>query len=278
MDIIGQKQNIITISNWQVIPNFMIVTGESGSGKKTLVKYIANEFNAELVVSGNKIDDIRNIISDSTQLVRHRIYMLSGSNMSLSAKNTLLKITEEPPPNCHIAVLVQTEQELLDTLISRSQLLTVLPYTVEEVIQYLEEVGISHEQAIKYSKLSNSFGDFNKLLKYGIEEYLEKTEFFLDNIWKVSYANALKIADWLKLSKKDEDDESKLDCELFVSAVYNYFYLQCLENSDNYDWFEVKDNLEFIRITSKCLTTIQKQSISKAITVNTWLKELTDIG
>lgn len=278
--VIGQQRNKQAIDKWERIPNFIIIEGSQGSGRKYLARYICERFEADLVVMENKVDDIRDIISDSQLLNFDRVYIVDGSSMSIGAKNTLLKVTEEPPANCHIVLTVNTMQQTLPTLVSRAQTLTMAPYTTEDYFEYLESSKHVEDTDMfnEYLKLINSFGMLHTLVRNDISLYYTKVTNFLDNIWNVTFANALNITDWLKLKKKDEEDEEKLDPILFVNCVLNMFHADCLLQQENSTWDILQQNKQFIQSTSKCLNYLNQKGRSKEITLNTWLEEVTSIG
>ena len=280
MNVIGQEHNKSIIDNWEYIPNSLIIEGAKGSGKKLITKYICKKFGADYILLGSKVDNIREMILDAAQLNYDRVYIIDGTNMSIGAKNTLLKVTEESPKNCHIVVTVTSIQQSLPTLISRSQILSMDPYTVNDYEQYLSEnlTLTDNEDISEYTKLGTSFGDYKRLLDGGIKLYLDKTNQFLDSIWKVTYANSLKIVDWLKIKKKDEEDSEKLECDLFVQCVLNVFHSDAVKYQEDYNWDELEQNYKFISATSKCLRQLYKKGTSKEITINNWLKELTELG
>lgn len=280
MKIVGQENNIKMIDNWKTIPNFLLIEGSVGSGRKLLTRYICKKFGADFVLVENKIDNIREMIIDAAQLNSHRVYIIDGTSMSIGAKNTLLKVTEESPKNCHIVVTLTTLQQSLATLISRSQVITIEPYTEQHYLEYLATnlTEATEEELEEYVKMGSSFGMFKQLLDAGISTYYEKTTTFLDNIWKVTFANSLKVADWFKLKKKDEEDTEKLDSNLFVQCVLNLFHYESVKYQQDYNWDELEQNYKFISITSKCVRQLNQKGTSKEITIHNWLRELTELG
>lgn len=278
MKVIGQAANKETIEAWHKIPNFMIIEGESGSGRKTMSTFIAKHFNADIVPIGNKVDDVREIIEDARQLTFPRIYLLDSNGMRVGAKNTLLKITEEPPHNCHIILLVHTVNDALPTLVSRCKLLTMLPYTKEEVEDYLVDVlGYKEKDALTYSKLTNSLGNLRTMHHQDLPLYYEKCTYFLDNIWNVSFGNSLNIVNWLRVKKADEEKEEKLDASLFVQCVLNMFHEDCLADYETFTANQLSQNSTFIKSTSTCSTKLQNPLQTKEVTIHEWLRELSSI-
>lgn len=278
MNVIGQELNKDIIHKWLRIPNFIMIAGDTGSGRKTLSLYIAKHYGADIVPIGNKVDDVREIIEDAKQLTFPRIYLIDSQGMRVGAKNTLLKITEEPPANCHIILLVNTVNDALPTLVSRCKLIDMLPYTEDDVISYLVNVlKYSEEDAITYSKLHNSLGSLKRMHEQSLSTYYDKCTHFIDNIWSVSFGNSLNILKWLKIKKADVDDNEKLDPVLFTQCVLNTFHLDCLYEHEKFTWDELQQNSLFIKATSKCSTNLLNPLSTKEVTLHEWLRELTSI-
>ena len=63
--MIGQKNNIQTLMSWRMnkaIPRFLILSGPRGSGRLTLAKLIMKYINAQGIILGNSISDVRQAI------------------------------------------------------------------------------------------------------------------------------------------------------------------------------------------------------------------------
>ncbi len=70
--------------------------------------------------------------------------------------NSLLKIIEEPPPNTLFLLVAQNQEQILSTLLSRTQIVKIPKLSDKTVIQYLvEDQGIAQQQAEAYSYLAD---------------------------------------------------------------------------------------------------------------------------
>jgi len=96
--------------------------------------------------------------------------------MNNSASNKILKILEEPPKNTLFLLVAEDTDQLLPTIISRTQIVKLAPLSDQEIVQGLvsqfnipkeQAIGVSHlasgnyQRAIKLTK-ENKIGDFNR--------------------------------------------------------------------------------------------------------------------
>ena len=135
--MIGQKQNLEIIKRWRInraIPRFIIISGEKDSGRFTLANVIAEQTNAVVYVSEIGIDAVRDVIKTAYTVKQSTVYVFRDcDDMSLAAKNSLLKVVEEPPNNARFIMTVKDTANVLPTIISRATVLQMAPYTVDEL-------------------------------------------------------------------------------------------------------------------------------------------------
>lgn len=136
--MIGQTKIISRLSEMfkrNEIPQFIVFTGQKGSGKKTLIKTI---FPVSIYRPKDlKVDSIREIILDAQSLKDRRIYLLADcENMTLQAQNALLKLAEEPPTNAFIMITVSDIAQMLPTIKSRATVINLEPYTRDELFKF----------------------------------------------------------------------------------------------------------------------------------------------
>lgn len=78
--------------------------------------------------------------------------------------NRLLKLIEEPPENTIIILVAEQQEEILNTILSRVQLLKVMPFSDEEVSAYLvnqlkvDESGVPMITGLASGDLNNAIG------------------------------------------------------------------------------------------------------------------------
>jgi len=104
--------------------------------------------------------------------------------MNVQAANKLLKIIEEPPHKTLFLLVAESAENMLATVLSRTQLLKVPRYSDEEVISYLMSRGIEHSKAQMISALVE--GNINEALQ--LAEHTEDAE-----------ENSLRFVQWMRL-------------------------------------------------------------------------------
>ena len=136
--MIGQKNNIKTLMQWRCnrsTPRFIIISGDEGSGRLTLAKVIIKMIDAKGIIMGNSIAEVRETIENAYTITEPTFYIFRNSDdMSVSAKNALLKVVEEPPNNAYFIMTVQNIDNMLGTIKSRGTVIKMEPYTREELL------------------------------------------------------------------------------------------------------------------------------------------------
>lgn len=219
--MIGQS-NLLKIIDEQIMmdefPRFSIIIGPEGSGKKTLAKAMAFALESRCNFIEPKIDAVREMIKECYTINNTMVYVIADAdNMSISAKNAMLKICEETPKKAYIIMTVCDESSLLDTIKSRASIYHMSPYTPAELLDYarLSKGNLSNAGELIVQDLCETPGDVNKLYAVGVEAFYKFVEKVVDNIAEVSTANALKILDSIDTKGNDED---KYDMILFLRA------------------------------------------------------------
>lgn len=255
-------------------PRFSIFVGEKGSGRQTIVQNslwslgICQDW-------GSDVDSVREAIEQAYKVVSPTVYLFADAdNMSVAAKNAMLKVTEEPPNNAYFIMTLSTIENTLPTIKSRATVFYMDTYTSEEVLEYYHRITRGGDEDI-IKKCCAVPGDVNLLCLYDPEKFNKYLLLVMDNIEKVSGANSFKIGANLCLgtTKKDDDlpfettDKDKYDLALFWKA----FRAECLARLD------LGRPLKYIagiNITSKYLRELSVGGINKQMTFDNWLLDI----
>ncbi len=97
--------------------------------------------------------------------------------MHAAAANGILKILEEPSPNTYFILVTNAADQLMPTIISRTQIVTVRLLSDDELEGYLcEGQGIESEVARRIVQLAD--GNINAAQRLAGQEYDDSAEFF----------------------------------------------------------------------------------------------------
>ncbi len=81
----------------------------------------------------SQAQEIHQFLNLQSTTLRRFILIENAHQMNIQAANSLLKVMEEPPQNTHFILISPTEQAVLKTLRSRSQLIRFAPLTKEQI-------------------------------------------------------------------------------------------------------------------------------------------------
>lgn len=269
--MIGQERLLTRIDKMieAGFPRFTIICGSKQSGRKLIASRIAKGLNAHLIKSNIKVDDVREIIALAYKQSEPTLYLLPDADkMSPAAKNALLKITEEPPRKAYFIMTLADIGSTLATLKSRGTVLSIDPYTPDNLLEYAEVKGyeLNEDEIEIVSNICTVPGEVDLIARYDILAFYEFVETVVDNIGVVNGANAFKIG--LKLNYKEDD--GGWDIGLFMRAV---MYV-CRKKMDNEPLHQYRDS---IAITSKYLSQINITGINKPSTIDMWILEMRGI-
>lgn len=263
--MIGQnniRQQLSTLIENKTFPRFTILVGAKGSGKKTLCKWIANNLGETVYkVEDVKVDTIRKLISDSYKVQTPIVYIISDAdNMSIAAKNALLKVTEEPPNNARFIMTLENTENTLETVRSRATIFNMDVYTPAEILEYSDN---RFEKLDIVAEICETPGEVDTFFSMGADFFLF-VEKVVDNISEVSLANAFKIADMIAF----KGEEDKYDLKLFLKA----FQKICASR-----YKEGTEYLVAVRVTSDILNDLRITGINKNALFDMWILNIRDI-
>jgi uncharacterized protein Yka (UPF0111/DUF47 family) len=259
--MVGQEKNTNMLVNWRLkksVPRFILIEGEEGSGRLTLAKSIIKILNATGVIVGNSIDDVRKTIENAYNVQSTTVYIFrNADDMSLNAKNSLLKVVEEPPNKAYFIMTLKSIDGTLDTIKSRGTLIKMQPYTKEQLKTFT-----SDDLVIKYCNTPGKCKNLDRMQILTAETTVNEV---IDGLVSKSGTKILKACTKLK-SKEAETD--KLDCSLFLSVFENliesnisslYIYLECLTHIE------------------KCKRELTSKSINKKASIECMLIKILEV-
>lgn len=263
--MIGQtkiKDRIGELMFMGLFPRFSIFVGDTGSGRKTLIKEMLSPL-GYLQERDISAESVREVVDEAYSVMTPTIYVFADADsMSLAAENALLKVTEEPPNDAYFVLTVNNPEHVLSTIKSRASLFHMDTYNEDELLTYYQRtVSGSDTDIIK--KYCTVPGDIDLICKYNPKNFQKYIETVVRNIEKVSGANSFKIGSKLNLGS----DDKLYDLALFFKA----FRAECLANMQD-------DPLKYahgINITGKYLGQLQSiASVNLQMLFDNWLLDI----
>ena len=199
-----QKIDSLTMDTF---PRTILLLGEYGSGKHTIVNYIANKFNLEIEdISDNlTLETIDNI----TQKVSPKIYVINSKKLTVKNENVILKFLEEPLKNAFIIVLCEHKSSIIPTVWNRCQIWELSTYDKDFLTAFTQD---NNEYLLR---IANTPGKVMEYQHYPLKEMFDLAYKIFNNIKNANFANVLTISRFIAF--KNEKD--KFDFNLFLDIL-----------------------------------------------------------
>lgn len=201
------------------LPHSILLSGDYGSGKHLLCKYIADKFNLE-------IRDITDSLTYETLEeinLSGRIYlcMIDLTNPTTKDMNTILKFVEEPQVNIY-NVLLCKDGNVIETVKNRCITFNIKKYTVDELKTFTDkncdfEIFDTPGKVIDF----NVNVDFDRVFKLA--------DNIVMNIGRANYANILTIPKNIGFAK---DDIDKCNIDIFMRILSKRFLRKYFNDKD----------------------------------------------
>lgn len=154
------------------LPHALVIEGPSGIGVTSVANAIAEEIGAmpfvvlpkkkvktEFVVDMAEgsviIEDIRSLYQQTRAKMSEKQVIIIDTgekSMTVGAQNAFLKLLEEPRDGVHFIIATHHVDQLLPTITSRSQTLSLIPVTPEQTMKIIGELNI--DDATKRARLA----------------------------------------------------------------------------------------------------------------------------
>lgn len=252
--MIGQNNNKQFINNLianNKLPRFIIISGTRVSGKATLANYIAQQLTAPLIEAETGVNGVRDIISQAYKSPIPICYLIRHADeLSKSALNALLKVTEEPPKQAYFILTTNNYGNLLDTLKSRGTTIRMEPYSQHDLWR-ADKSG----QLIDYC---DTVGKIRETVESGDKaEMIAFCNSVLDNISRVTLTNALKIGS--KIQFKDTDTD-KYPIPMFFDMMKSVCRSRMIQHRHEEDLF---GHIRYYQIACEYASKMQAKSVKK---------------
>lgn len=212
--MIGQKELLSALSAYSIdtFPHSVLLLGEHGCGKHTLVTEIANN-----ILKLPLIDITENVSDEYIDKIYRSptpaIYLIDMSSATERKQNSLLKFVEEPSRNAFVILLSETANTLLNTILNRCVIFTFSQYSDAELSNFIEESSKDKSEIIL--SLCRTPGKIKELNVDTLDDLLDLCEKVIDKIHLANLSNTLTIADKMNYS----DEYSKFNLDLFMEIL-----------------------------------------------------------
>ena len=193
-------------------PQFFIIVGDKGAGKRTYVKeYIGKRYMRYPVMEYDSgIESVRQLIDDSRTIFSPTIHLIADiQDLSIMAQNALLKVLEEPPKNHWFIATADNYNNVARTIQSRA-IVYFMNYSKEGIAAMTQKIFNKGDLNV-YSELCTTPGQLLEIKEHdwNVHEWIEFGKKVVDNIADVSICNAFKISD--NVAIKDDSDKIPMD-------------------------------------------------------------------
>ena len=147
-------------------------------------------------ITKDECDRILKILSLKTFEGSHKILIIWMAEFLGAQGNRLLKILEEPPPNTHFILIAERQEEVLNTILSRCQVISFRPVPDQAIANYLVRTSeIDQQSATQIAYLSQ--GNINEA-----KTLAQHTNEKITNLWvdwmRIAYKGyGLEISPWV---------------------------------------------------------------------------------
>ena len=269
MKIIGQKellQGIDDLIRKNHFPRFSIIVGEPGSGKKLISDYISKNLGCQFIPCEIKVEEVRNVLDLSYTIDTPTVYMFADADkMSSAAKNSILKVTEEPPQNAYFIMTLLDTQNTLGTLLSRGTVFYMNKYTPNQLEEYCSYKGynVRDNELNIIKKVCLTPQDVQNAVSGKIQEFYSLAEKFINLIGTANLSNELKVGIFLSYKEDDKKYDPVLFMRTFMFLCNDQFY-----TSNDKRFFEA------LKCTSSFLSLLSTKGINKVCVIDNWIISL----
>lgn len=192
----------------RTLPKSMLFIGGDDKGKEEALSKLCERLGLELRQAVPPFDD--EAIAEMQHSPIAALYEISLSGFDKKEQNSLLKVVEEPMDAVYVAVLTDSDGDVLETLRNRCVEFRVDAYTKEEL---KAECGDGYDE-LAY-EVCDSPEELRSVDKKQFEDLKALCEKIVKSIGLASYPNAMKLA----LSINFKDDYSKFDFKQFFGVL-----------------------------------------------------------
>jgi len=174
------------------------------------------------------------------------IYMVEKLYHAAAPK--LLKILEEPPDKTLFILISENQDQILNTILSRTQLVKIVKHNDNEIVNNLIKIhGLESHNASKIAKIAN--GNYSEALR--IIDNIEDSDFNFENFrkwmrlcYKKDFAGTISFIEELSKSSVGREKLKRF----IIYALKSIHFCLFINNTDNEDLLKLtQDEILFLK-------------------------------
>ena len=258
--MIGQVCLLNKLNKFNIdsFPKSIILLGEKGSGKHTIVNYIKDN-----IIPFPVLDITQNISDEYINSIYRNpnpsIYLINLSDMTEKNQNVLLKFIEEPLKNSFIILLAESVNQVLNTVYNRCVVFEMDSYTKDELSNFVSE----NENKDLILSVLRTPGKIISTNLDNIRAIYDLCEKMVDKLSIANFSNTLTIVDKINYT----DEYNKYDFEVFMDMLVYTLYNKLL-NEPN------KNILDMYFVTLEARKRLIDKRLNKQIFMYNFLTKL----
>ena len=204
------------------VPRTLMLIGEYGCGKKTLIDYMCEKYNLEMEDISDKLS--LEYIEEITLRVHPKIYVIDCTKLTIKNENVILKFLEEPLKNSFIILTCEHKESVIPTVLNRCQQWRFQSYPDEYLREYANLLGCDSDLLLS---VANTPGKILTYREYPISDMMGLANKMFSSMSSANFANALTIERFVAF--KGEKD--KFDFDLFTNILLLVSKHNCINNT-----------------------------------------------
>lgn len=200
--LINMESVINFIDNIPVedFPKSIILFGETGSGRRTVCKYIADRLN-------NEFREVQNL-NDIYDVVTPTLFVIDYSKLKDGCIQSLLKAVEEPPQMCRVAIVSESENTTIATIKNRCIPITIPKYSSSDLLHFTNSELVARFCKTPGMAMSTTEDKINEVMNW--------CGLIITKMCMASLSNALTLTEKVDTNN---DDVSKINIPLFCRIM-----------------------------------------------------------
>lgn len=137
--------------------------------------------------------------------------------------NRLLKLIEEPTDNTYIILVTENQEQILQTILSRCQLVKIPPFMGEDIVNFLiESYGTDSQKALQIANLAD--GNLNHAIAICNNQAADYSQLIISWLRVAFKSDPIEINKWSKEveSLDKEEQKSFLEYGLHFFRQFNF--------------------------------------------------------